>query len=83
MARKKTFFARRLKELRQEAGLSQAELAKECGLGLSTIRQFEQGWREPTFGTLVKLVQGLGVTLAAFEEGKGDEPKKPSRSRNK
>ena len=76
MARKKSFFAKRLRELRRQTGLSQAGLAEACDLGASTIRQFEQGWREPTYGTLVKLAQGLGVSLAAFEEAEGEEPKK-------
>jgi transcriptional regulator with XRE-family HTH domain len=61
------FFADRLKALRDQAGLSQAGLAERSGVGVSTIRQFEYGWREPTYGTLVKLAQGLGVSLGAFD----------------
>jgi transcriptional regulator with XRE-family HTH domain len=67
MPEKKGFFAERLKALRDEAGLSQPQLADRSGVGVSTIRQFEYGRREPTYGTLVKLAGGLGVSLAAFE----------------
>jgi transcriptional regulator with XRE-family HTH domain len=57
-------FAERLKKLSAEAGLSQPEFA---GLGVSSVRPFEYGLREPTYGTLVKLARGLGVLLSAFE----------------
>jgi transcriptional regulator with XRE-family HTH domain len=78
MPKKRTFFAKRLKELREQAGLTQDQFAERCGLGLSTVSQFEQGWREPTYGTLVKLAQGLGVSLAAFEQ----TPPKPRKKQN-
>jgi transcriptional regulator with XRE-family HTH domain len=84
MARKQSFFARRLRELRDKAGLSQGKLAQRCDLGLSTIAQFEQGLREPTYGTLVTLAKGLGVSLVAFEEAEGEAPaKKPEESTKK
>lgn len=61
------FFAKRLKVLREQSGLSQAGLAKEADLGLSTVCQIEQGLREPTFETLVKLAKGLRVSLMDFD----------------
>jgi transcriptional regulator with XRE-family HTH domain len=67
MPAEKGFFAERLRELRTKAKLSQPELAEECGLAVGTIRQFEQGRREPTYETLVKLAEGLGVSLSAFD----------------
>lgn len=75
MPTEKGFFALRLKELRQQAELSQADLAERCGVGVSTIRQFEYGMREPTFETLVKLADGLDVPLAAFDP-KAEKPKR-------
>ncbi len=63
----KRYFARRLKELRLEAELSQSKLAEASGLAVNTIRQFEYGRREPTYETLVKLAGGLGVSLSAFD----------------
>jgi transcriptional regulator with XRE-family HTH domain len=71
------FFAERLKELRAKAGLSQAALADRSGVAVSTIRQFEYGLREPTYGTLVKLARGLGVSLAAFNQQE-ERPKPPA-----
>lgn len=62
------FFARRLRELRDEAGLSQPALAERAGIGVSTLRQFEYGIREPTYGTLVKLARALGLSLGAFDQ---------------
>jgi transcriptional regulator with XRE-family HTH domain len=64
-------FAERLRALRREAGLSQPALAARSGVGLSTLRQYEYGLREPTYGTLVKLAGGLGVSLAAFDPPAG------------
>ena len=74
MPTKGGFFAERLKALRSEARLSQPELATKAGIGLSTLQQFEYGRREPTYGTLVKLAAGLGVSLAAFNHQGEAEP---------
>ena len=74
MTTKKGYFAIRLRELRDEIGISQAVLAERCDLHVGTIRQFEHGRREPTYETLVKLAAGMGVSLSAF-----DPPKKPRR----
>lgn len=77
MSTEKGFFALQLRALRNKANLSQPELAEAAGLAVSTIRQFEYGRREPTYETLVKLAQGLGVSLSAF-----DPPEdKPARRR--
>jgi transcriptional regulator with XRE-family HTH domain len=67
MPDKTGLFAARLKALRKEAALSQADLAERSGVAVSTVRQFEYGRREPTYGTLLKLARGLDVSLAAFE----------------
>jgi transcriptional regulator with XRE-family HTH domain len=67
MAQEQSFFTERLKQLRHEAGLTQEQLARRAGLSLGAIRHFEQGWREPAYGTLLALAEALGVSLAAFE----------------
>jgi transcriptional regulator with XRE-family HTH domain len=72
------YFAERLKSLRAGAGLSQTDLAERAGLGVSTLRHFEYGLKEPTFATLVKLARGLGVSLAAF-----DPPPDPGPARKR
>lgn len=73
------FFAGRLKVLREQSGLSQAALAERCGIGVSTLRQFEYGRREPTYETLVKLAAGLGLSLAAFDQPPAAKPAKKPR----
>lgn len=78
----KRFFARQIKTLRLTAGLSQPDLARRCEVGLSTVRQFEYGQREPTFGTLVKLARGLGVSLAAFDAPDGPPVADPASDRH-
>lgn len=70
----------RLKSLRESAGVSQAALAEQAGIGVSTLRQFEYGRREPTFGTLVKLAEGLGVSLAEFD-APAEELEKTAKAR--
>ncbi len=81
------FFAERLKLLRAQAGLSQPMLAEKSGLGVSTIRQFEYGRREPAYSTLVKLAKGLNVSLDAFgepaEASPPPTPKRPGRRRKR
>jgi transcriptional regulator with XRE-family HTH domain len=60
-------FQAKLKDLRTAAGLSQAGLSEQSGIPLGTIRLWEQGHREPSYGMLVKLAKGLGVSLSAFD----------------
>jgi len=59
--------AKRVKALREAAGLSQAELASKAGLHLSAVTKLEQGWRsEPAFSTMAALAAALGVSCEAF-----------------
>jgi len=80
VAEKKGFLALRLKDLRQKAGLSQPELAEAAQVPVGTLRMLEQGRREPTFSTLLKLARGLGVKLSAFEP---EEEEKPAAKKRK
>jgi transcriptional regulator with XRE-family HTH domain len=59
-------FAERLQELRERAGLSQAQLANVTGIPVWTVRGYEQGRREPLWDVLFKLSRGLGVSCEAF-----------------
>jgi transcriptional regulator with XRE-family HTH domain len=72
-------FAERLKTLRKQAELSQPQLAARSGVAVGTIRQFEYGLREPTYGTLLKLAAGLGVSLAAFDQNGDAAPSRPAK----
>lgn len=51
----------RLKELRNEAKLSQKDLAKKLGLSSSTIGMIESGKREGNKETIQKIANFLGL----------------------
>lgn len=59
-------FAEKLKALRAEAGLSQTGLATASGIPVGTIRDYEQGKREPLLSNAQKLARALGVSLDVF-----------------
>ena len=50
-----------IKSLREQAGLSQTDLAKELNLSKSIISAYENGTRKPSYAILVKLHEILGV----------------------
>ncbi len=55
-------FAKRLKELRLEKGLSQVELGAMLGYGYTAISGYETGRNEPSFGDFIRLCQLLEVS---------------------
>src|SRR5262249_34670097 len=59
-------FAAKLRELREAKGLSQSGLARESGIALGTIRDYEQGRGDPLFSKAQRLAHVLGVSLAVF-----------------
>jgi transcriptional regulator with XRE-family HTH domain len=66
-------FGERLKALREQSGLSQAELAAHAGQSLRSIQNWEQGHREPKAVALLALARALGVSMEFLIE----EPTKP------
>jgi transcriptional regulator with XRE-family HTH domain len=48
---------------REEAGLSQRELAERAGVAQSEIARIESGNREPSIPTLQRILAGAGVEL--------------------
>lgn len=66
-------FAKRLKTLRQEAGISQGELARTLGVSKSTIGMYEAGHREPSFQTLVNIAKFFHVPIDALFEYQIDD----------
>ena len=57
--------AQRLKDLREAAGLSQAELARETGLTRKSIINYENGYREPNSKAMAALERYFHVTIQA------------------
>ncbi|ABO49424.1 transcriptional regulator, XRE family [Desulforamulus reducens MI-1] len=59
-----------LKQLREQKGLSQNQLAKLANVPQSAIHYIENGERNPGLQTVEKLADGLGVTLSKLVESK-------------
>lgn len=53
---------KKLKELRQEKGVSQKEVASAIGVTLSAYSNYEQGIREPSYEILINICKYYGVT---------------------
>ncbi|HWQ11735.1 MAG TPA: tetratricopeptide repeat protein [Roseiflexaceae bacterium] len=58
---KPSTFGGRLKQLRQEHGLTQDMLAERVGYATETIRKIEGGQRRPSYQIAAKLAQELGI----------------------
>lgn len=52
-----------LKNRREELGVTQDHLAELAGVGLRTLKEIESGKGNPTFETLNKLAEVLGLEL--------------------
>jgi transcriptional regulator with XRE-family HTH domain len=65
-------FAEQLRQLRDGAGLTQAALAVASGLSLGVVRDYEQGKKEPTLRSAVKLASALGVGVETFAASVAD-----------
>ena len=56
-------FGKKLKMLRKQVGLTQANLAKKLKISPSTIGMYEQGRREPDSEMLVKIAELFNVSV--------------------
>ena len=67
----KIAFGKILRERRHEAGISQEQLALNCGLDRTYISLLERGLRQPSLNSLFLLAEALGTTpsvmLSLFE----------------
>ena len=61
-----TRFPAALRELRQEKGLSQEELADKAGLHRTYISQIERGLKSPSLRSLDQIADALGVSLSTL-----------------
>jgi transcriptional regulator with XRE-family HTH domain len=71
-------FKDKLRKLRQTAGVTQDELAGRAGLPVGTVRNYEQGIRNPPWVNVVRLASALGLSCEAFTEC--DEVAKPAKA---
>src|SRR5260370_17363065 len=82
MAKKRaTGFATRLRQLREGAGLTQAQLAEQAGLHLHGLTKLEQGDREPGWSTVLALAEALGVECTAFIQSRTSQHATPQTRR--
>lgn len=66
----------KLRELREEAGLSLRDLGVAAGVAASYLSSLERGGSSPTLATLRRILVALGTTLEAFFA----EPSPPAKT---
>jgi transcriptional regulator with XRE-family HTH domain len=67
-------FGRRLRSLRDEAGLTQEQLAMAAGLERAYVSSAETGRRNATLATLFQLADALGVDPGDLVAGTHRKP---------
>jgi transcriptional regulator with XRE-family HTH domain len=76
-----------LRELREKAKLTQEQLAEKANISLGSLRNHEQGHRQPSWSAVVQLARALGVTTDVFaacdDATKGEPEKKPGKKGKK
>jgi len=63
----------RLREAREQKGLTQRQLARICGLGINQINRYENGTSDPVSETLKTIASAIGVSTD-YLLGLTDEP---------
>jgi transcriptional regulator with XRE-family HTH domain len=69
LARHAQRLAANVRQLRQDAGLSQRELAAAAGVRQALVSDIERGEANPTFESLVKIADTLRVDLTRIFDG--------------
>lgn len=70
-----------IQEVRRRGGLTQAELARRAGTSQPVISAYEHGRRDPTVGTLRKLVEAGGERLQMGAVAPGSDLPPPADAR--
>lgn len=63
-----------VRAMRLKKGLTQKELAEECGMFDSAIRRIELGGQKPKFETLEKIAKALDISVYEFLECEKNRP---------
>lgn len=61
-----TDFGRVLRELREARGLTQTALAASAGMHRQVVAKLELGTNEPSWPSVIKLAEALGVNVSVF-----------------
>lgn len=69
-----TWFAGRLRELREGVGLTQSQLADKSGLTREGVAQLETGRRKPAWETVLALCGALDVSCESFTTPPREQP---------
>lgn len=72
-----------LRRARQEAGLTVGELSGRASVSVGLISQLERGRGNPSFLTLSRLAEALGISLGAFVQGPDETSSKVVRARER
>lgn len=59
----KKMFKDRLRQTREEKNISQTEMAKKIGIAVTTYRNYENTFREPTYDILINIAKELNVSI--------------------
>jgi transcriptional regulator with XRE-family HTH domain len=62
-------FGKRVRKLRKQRGWMLVELSVETGLGRVFLSNLENGKHEPKLGTVKKLANAFGLTMAQLLKG--------------
>ena len=62
-------FGRYIRELREDRGLTQSELATRAGLAVDSVRRVERGQLSPSLKSLAKLAAGMEISLHSLFGG--------------
>ena len=74
-------FGRCVRELRQEAGLSQVEFGERCGFYQTYLSRIENGQANPTLNAMEVIATGLGLTVfELFDKVRAVTPQPKRRS---
>lgn len=52
-----------LREEREKRDISKYSLSAQCGLAQQTISYIERGLRQPSFETILRIADGIGINL--------------------
>ena len=62
----KIFLGKKIKQLRNDAGLSQAKLSEKIGMSEKNLSNIERGIQFPEVSNFLKLIDVLKVSLSEF-----------------
>lgn len=70
----KTNIGSKIKELRNNSGMTQSELAKKLGISPSAVGMYEQGRREPDNDMVLKLCGVFGISADCLLGNSENDP---------